>query len=233
MTNEIRVLIADDHPIIRERLREAIEEEAHLKVIAEAGDAETAMKLIEKLQPDVAILDIFMPKTSGFGEPQPVALNLARAIQRQQLPTQVILLTSYQKKDAFDAAMRTGVKGYALKTSATAEIVACVKAVAEGRHYISPLLSSYLVQRRESEDAFVKQHPELKTLTPKERAVLKLVAESKSSNEIAEMLEILPTTVNNHRTNICGKLGLEGPNALLKFALEHRAEIIRFCESDD
>ncbi|MBS1789339.1 MAG: response regulator transcription factor [Acidobacteria bacterium] len=232
MTSEVRILIADDHPIIRDYLRKAFAEEAHLKVVAEAGDAETTLKLIRELQPEVAILDIRMPKTNGFGEPQPVAFALMRTIQREQLPVKVILLTGHHHgKDSFDAAMKLGVNGYVLKASATAEIVASVKAVVEGRHYISPLLSSYLVQHHENEDAFVKRYPGLKELTPKERWVLKLVAENKSSHEIAGALNITSQTVNNHRTHVCDKLGLKGPNALLKFALAYHAEIIRFCQN--
>lgn len=231
MTSEVRILIADDHPIIRDYLRKALAEEAQLKVIAEAGDAETTLKLLRELQPEVAILDIRMPKTNGFGEPQPVAFALLRTIQREQLPVKVILLTGHHGKDSFDAALKLGVKGYVLKASATAEIVASVKAVVAGRHYISPLLSGYLVQRHANDDAFVKQYPGLQDLTPQERKVLKLVAENKSSNEIAAALGIKPRTVDNHRTHICDKLGLKGPNVLLKFALAHRAEISRFCEN--
>ncbi len=229
MTTEIRVLIADDHPVVRAGLRQALEAEAHVKVVAETGDGETTWKLLQELQPDVAVLDIYMPQADGFGQTQAIAFDLARSIQQEQLPIQVILLTGDQEPELFAVAMKLGVKGYLLKESAIAEIVKSVKAVAAGYHYLSPYLSGHLLHRQAASEAFIQQYPGLRDLTPREKAVLRLVALGQSSEQIATELRIGEPAINNHRAHICQKLGLEGPMALLRFVLAHKDDILRFC----
>jgi DNA-binding NarL/FixJ family response regulator len=215
---DIRVVIADDHPIFRRGLKEVIESDSGLKVVGEAGDGDQAIGLIESLKPDVAVIDIDMPGKNGFG--------LAKYIQEKKLPVTVIFLTMYKDQDALDRALQYGAKGYVMKDNAATEVIAGIKAAARGEHYISPSLSSLLVNRASRAGALSEQQPELKSLTPSEMRVLKLIAEKKTSKEIAQELFVSPRTVDNHRASICMKLKLQGSNALLKFALDHKAELI-------
>lgn len=218
MKNEIRIVIADDHPIVRKGLRTAIEADSTLKVVAEADDGEAALVRITELRPQVAILDVHMPKMGGFA--------LMRELRERNLPVEVIFLTMYNDEDVFNQALDLGAKGYVLKDSAITDIVASIQAVAAGRHYITPAISSYLVNRAARANSFAQNKPSLNDLTQSERRILRLIAAQKSSKEIADELFIHYRTVENHRINICRKLDLHGNNALLKFALEHKSELI-------
>ena len=217
MAGKIHILIADDHPIVRRGLRQVIEGDSKLIVVAEADDGEAALRLIEQTRPQVAVLDIDMPKLDGFA--------VARALQKKRLPVEVVFLTIHSAEDLFNEAMDLGAKGYVLKESAVTDIVNGIRAVAAGQHFITPSLTSYLVNRRNRSDALARRLPSLAELTPTERRILKLIAEYKTSKEIAEELFINYRTVENHRTNICQKLELRGSHALLKFALQHKSEI--------
>lgn len=214
MDEEIRILIADDHPIVRKGLRLSVEEDAGLKVIAEASDGEMALALIKKLHPHIAVLDIDMPKLDGLG--------VAREIARQKLEVKIIFLTFHADEDLFRTAMDLGSLGYILKDSASQEIVAGVRAVASGRRYISTAITTLLLERRETPAI---QNSLTGNLTPTERRIMRLIADGKSSKEIGAELSIHYRTVENHRTNICRKLNLEGEgaNALLRFTLQNKA----------
>jgi|SRR5215471_3407742 len=215
MAAEIRIVIADDHPIFRKGLRQSLEETEGLIVIGEAGDGKAVLDMLRTLKPHVAILDISMPVLDGFA--------VAREVAKQTLNVNLIFLTGHQDESLFDEAMELGVKGYVLKESSMAEISACVEAVCAGKHYTSPALTSYLVSRRRRSAA--PQHkPGLKDLTPTERRIVKLIADYKTSREIAEELFISYHTVETHRRNICEKLDLHGSHALMKFALANADE---------
>lgn len=213
----ISVVIADDHPVFRQGLRQAIESDRHINVIGEVGDGEAAIELVRSLDPDVVVLDIGMPKRNGFA--------VAKAMRESGLRSNAIFLTMYDEEDAFNRAMDLGVKGYILKDSAVTDIVAGIKAVAAGQHYISPSLSSYLMNRANRASLLRTEQTGLNLLTEAERRILKLIAEQKTSKQIAAELFISPRTVDNHRANICEKLQIHGSNALLKFALEHKSEL--------
>lgn len=217
MSHEIKIVMADDHPVVREGLCRVIELDPQIKIIAQAGDGSAALQQIQSLKPDVAILDIDMPIMDGF--------SVVRAIQKLKLNLEIVFLTIHREEELFQAALNLGAKGYVLKDSAVSDIVESIKSVAAGRHYISPQMSSYLVQRSARIDALSKQKPALDDLTPTERRVLKLIASDKTTREIADELFISPRTVDTHRTNICRKLDLHGSLALVKFAIEHKAEL--------
>jgi DNA-binding NarL/FixJ family response regulator len=131
----------------------------------------------------------------------------------------------HKDEDIFNAAMDAGVKGFVLKDSAVVDIRGSIHAVCAGQNYISPQLSTYLLQHARRAAALAQQKPALKQLTPTERRILKLIAEDKTSREIAGELFVSLRTVENHRANICAKLELHGAHALLKFALEHKSEL--------
>ena len=215
MNHDVRVLIADDHPLMRKGLRLSIEEDQHLKVVGEAFDGESALAMVEKLHPDVTLLDIEMPKLDG--------LQVAQEIVKRNLKTAVIFLTLHSSEDLFRKAMELGCKGYILKDSAVQEVVAGIWAVAAGRPYLSSAITADLLQRKA--DSEVKPAQSLTAnLTPTERRILQLIANGKTSKEIGAELSIHYRTVENHRTNICRKLSLEGEgaNALLRFALQNK-----------
>ncbi len=217
MQTEIRVLIADDHPVFRKGLFSVIATDPRLRIVAEAEDGEAALEQIQTFRPDVAILDLEMPNKGG--------LEVMQTIQEKKLPVAVIFLTAHKDERFFNAAMDRGAKGYVLKESAVNDIIASIRAVASGQHFISPEISSYLLNRRAREDRLREQKPGLERLTATERQVLRLVAANKTSKEIADELFISPRTVDKHRANISDKLEVHGSHALLSFALKHESEL--------
>jgi len=217
MKDKLTILIADDHPMIRDSLRHAIESNTEWEVAGEAQDGEAALELINKLQPAIAILDISMPVRNGF--------EVVSALRQKKVQTQVIFLTMHRNEDFFQRALDLDVRGYVLKDSAVIDVVSAIKAVSRGEYYTSPALTSYLIRKRSggSSAASSEQGLGLHSLSPTERRVLELIAEYKTSRDIAEELNTSPRTVETHRTNICQKLGLHGRHALMKFALENKS----------
>jgi DNA-binding NarL/FixJ family response regulator len=212
MKTETQIVIADDHSIFRKGLRSVIETEKSLQVIAEAENGEGALRLIEELRPDIALLDVDMPKMDGF--------QLVKELRRRKIPVEIIFLTIHSEEDVFNEALGLGVKGYVLKDSSSTDIINAIIAVRQGHHYTSPSITTYLVNRTQR-----TKSPSLEDLTPTERRILRSIAEYKTSKQIAEELGIHYRTVDNHRTNISAKLGLHGSHALIKFALKHQSEL--------
>jgi DNA-binding NarL/FixJ family response regulator len=215
---KLSILIADDHPVFRHGLRDIIESERGFKVVGEAGDGEQALEMIVRLRPAIAILDVAMPKLDG--------LVLARELGAQRLSVGVIFVTMYREQKLFTNALEAGVKGYVLKDSAATDIISCIKAVAAGQNYASPELTTYLVNRVRQETAAIPGS-DLEGLTTTELRVLSLIADYKTSKEIAHDLFIAPRTVDTHRNNICQKLGIHGSHALMKFALGHKELLLQ------
>jgi DNA-binding NarL/FixJ family response regulator len=217
MNDLIRILIADDHPVFRQGLRQIIETDPQLKVSAEAADGEQALARLQDTPVDVAMLDLTMPLKDGFA--------VARAARELRLAVPLVFLTMHKDEHYLHAALDLGVRGYVLKDSAITEIVSCLKAVVAGQDYISPALSSYLIRRSNRAASLAAAKPALEQLTPTERRVLKLIAEGQTSRTIAAELGIGIRTVEHHRNNITTKLELHGSHALVKFALQHQAEL--------
>lgn len=209
------IILADDHPIFRQGLRQLIEKHGGFNVIAEADNGTTALDLLKTQQPDVAILDLNMPELDGF--------QVARRVQESHLPTKIVILTMHNDELHFSQAIDLGVRGYLIKDGAANEVLSCIKAVAGGKEYFSPALSSYLLKR--SRRATASGPSGLDELTPTERRVLFLLAGLKTTKEIASELGVSPRTIDNHRTHICSKLNLTGSHALVKFALQHKDEL--------
>lgn len=166
---------------------------------------------------EVAVLDIDMPNADGF--------EVVRRIRETQAEAKVIFLTMHKNERFLNAALDLGVQGYILKDSAATELIVGIKAVAAGEDYLSPALSTWLVNRIRRGAMPAEQRDGLGLLTPTERRVLRLVAACKTSREIAEALYVSARTVEHHRANICAKLGLKGVHALIRFAAEHRDQL--------
>ncbi|HKQ74405.1 MAG TPA: response regulator transcription factor [Blastocatellia bacterium] len=217
MANEIQIVLADDHPIVRRGLRLTIESDPSLQVVAEANDGQEALDQIRTRQPAIAVIDINMPRMDGLG--------VARELQKSRLEVGIVFLTLHSEEDLLHEAMDLGAKGYILKESAVTEIVNGIKSVAGGQYYVTPSLTGHLLHRRQRAQRLTEAHTSLSSLTPTERRILQLVAGYKSSKEIAAELFIHYRTVENHRTNICQKLGLSGRNSLFKFAMQQKGAL--------
>ncbi len=213
----LTVLIADDHPIFRRGLRDIIAGDATIRLVGEASDGEQAWRLLQELQPTVAVVDIHMPKQSG--------IHLARRLVEQRLAVELIILTMDTEEGLLNEALNLGVKGYLLKESASTDLLEAIHRVAEGRRYISPLLSGALVQRNAEREALLKEKTGLAKLTPAERQILRLISEDRTSKEIAELLQCSVRTVETHRQNISHKLELSGTHSLLRFAFDHKGQL--------
>lgn len=198
----IRVLVADDHPPLRLGLRALLERRPEVQVVAEAGDGETALAMLETLQPDVAILDIRLPRRDG--------LALAREIRRRGWPIRILLLSAYDDEALIREAMAVGVEGYLLKSEGLEAIAAAVQSVARGLTAFSPEIL-----------ARVRGLPERGGggLTEREREILELVAEGLTNRAIAQRLRLSPRTVEYHLGQIFQRLGVSSRAAAVKEAM--------------
>ncbi len=199
------ILIVDDHPIFRRGLYEIIQETGEFNVIAEADNGEKALIALRETPPTIAILDIALPDLSG--------LDILAKINRWGTRPIVVLLTMYNDEIYLRKALEFGALGYVLKDNAESELVDCLHTVSAGKRYISPGVSQALV-----ESSFTVQKTRLDQMTPTERKIFLLIADYKTNNDIAKLLSVSIRTVQNHRANICSKLGLQGHNALIKLA---------------
>ncbi len=206
------ILIADDHALVRRGLRQVLELKRSFRVI-EAENGEEALRVIRKEQPQIAVLDIEMPKMTGF--------DVALRVQNERLPVTLVFLTMFKEEHVFNKAMDVGVKGYVLKENTIAEILQCLRVVTDGKYYLSPSISDFLVRRNTRLVTPASDPTGINLLTTAERNLLKLLAEMKTNQQIADALHISIKTVHNHRNNICDKLGLHGAHALMKFAMEN------------
>ncbi len=215
IARDITVLIADDHPIFLRGLVALIESTPDYKLVSKNDNGREAFESIKVSKPDMAVLDISMPEMSG--------LDIVEEIGKENLKIEFIILTMYKDEDYFNKAIDLGVKGYILKENAEDELLDSLKAVANGKHYVSHALSGYLIKKNKEIKSFFEEFPQIKNLTPAEKHVLKLISENKTSKDIAKKLFISYKTVDNHRSNISAKLGLRGRNQLLLFALENKS----------
>ena len=213
MTQNATVLIVDDHPLLRHGLRDFIERKSRFRIVGEGADGEEALRLLAKLRPEIVIIDIDMPRLNG--------LETVRALRQLPFPVKVIILTMYKEEDMFNVAMDLGVKAYVLKENAPNEILAALAKVDRGETFVSPLMQDAGQRRRERARVLLSTKPQIESLTPAERRILKLIAEDSTSKEIAERLGLSIRTVDNHRHHICGKLNLHGTHSLLKFAFDN------------
>ncbi len=211
----ITVLIADDHPLMRQGIRLSLGGENHVSVVGEAANGEEVLECVGFLKPDIVILDLDMPGRDG--------LSVLRELNRQGMETGVIILTLHTGADLIAEAMELGVRGYIIKSSAVIEVVEAVRRVAGGGSYLSQEAIDALDAAKVGKDL-----PEgFRQLSPLELRMVREIAQGRTSREIAAALDLSGRTVENYRTAICSKLHLTGPNALLRFALKERETLIK------
>ena len=209
-----KVFIADDHPIFRRGIADILKDEPGFELAGEAQEGTEALRMIKELNPEIAILDIEMPGMNG--------LEIAKKLLEEKSKTNIVILTMYKDEEYFNEALDTGVKSYLLKDSVTSELMDSLKAVMHGDFYISPAISKYLIEWNKNKTRLIEEQPALEKLTNMEKLILKLLADNKTSREIATETYTSIRTVQNHRTNICSKLNLKGYNKLLQFAIQNR-----------
>ena len=209
--NPIRVLLADDHKLIRAGLRLVVDQQPNLSVVGEADDGRQAVELANSLKPDVVVMDIGMPNLNG--------IEAARQIRAIRPDAAVVMLSMHSDEGYVLRALGAGARAYLLKDSATTDLVQAIHAVVEGKSFFSPAVSKVLLQdymrklqRSGAEDSY-------DLLSPREREVLQLVAEGKSSKEIASLLSLSVYTVETHRAKIMQKLHLKGVPELILYAV--------------
>lgn len=208
------LIIADDHPLFRSGVRAELEINGGFCIIGETGNGAEALKMINELSPDVAILDFEMPGQNG--------LEITQRLTKAGSRTKIILLTMHNEKKIFIKALNAGVKGYVLKDDASLDILNAVSAVVAGKEFISGNLTSLLLERmidktNDNEAAIL-----IKQLTTAEKQMLSLISELKTNDEIADLLFISKRTVENHKVALTRKLGLESSRFLLKFAVNNK-----------
>ena len=215
MKQEITILIVDDHPLLRHGLRDFIGQNSRFKIVGEASDGEEGLQKIASLKPQIVILDIDMPRLNG--------LETIRAIRDLPSPIKVIILTMYKEEDMFNAAMDLGAKAFVLKENAAHDVVAALEKVEHGETFVSAVMLEAGKRRSDRVKELLLGKPQIESLTPAERRILKLIGEDLTSKEIADRLKLSVRTVDNHRQHICNKLKLHGTHSLLKFAFDNSA----------
>ena len=206
----IRVLLADDHAVIRDGLTALLNASAYIEVVAAVGDGRDAVQSALKLKPDIAILDVTMPGLNG--------IEAASLLRRQCDTTRIIMLSMHSSSEHVHRALEAGAAGYLLKESASEEIVAAVRAAHAGRRYLGRALE--LAGKRTGAGASREASP-IDSLSARERQVLQLVVEGHSSTEIAGLVHLSPKSVDTYRSRLMKKLGVGDITALVKFAIEH------------
>jgi DNA-binding NarL/FixJ family response regulator len=209
-----RILLADDHGVVRQGLRAVLARDASFEVIGESGDGREAVRLAEALQPHVVIMDISMPELNG--------LEASKQIIKANPRTQIIILSMHSDETYLIRALQAGVKGYLLKESAEEDLIRAVRMVAQGKPFFSPAVTSALLadymrdmQQRNLQDSY-------DLLTEREKEVLQLLAEGKSNTETATVLNLSPSTVETHRTNLMQKLGLHNTAEIVLYAVRKK-----------
>ncbi len=204
--DEMRVLIADDHGIVRSGLRVLLEQQDDIEVIAEASDGATARDVAIRERPDLAILDVKMPKLTG--------LQATREIREQAPDVAVLILSMYDDERYLFEALKAGASGYVLKTQADTDLLGAVRAVERGEPFLTPAAQQALIK-----DVLGQGAGRTDELTPREEEVVKLVAEAHTNKEIAEILHLSEKTVENHRSNAMRKLGMRDRVELVRYAI--------------
>ncbi len=209
----LRVILADDHHLVRQGIRSLLEKADDIEIIAEAENGQEAVNLVSNLTPDVLVMDIAMPRLNG--------IQAAEQIHGLNVTTRVVILSMHSDETLVRQALRIGVKGYLLKRSVTEELLLAIRAAGRDEIYLSPAISQLLM------NDFVAGHPEadeadaFTRLSPREREVLQLIAEGHTNRSIAETLSVSVKTVEKHRSNLMAKLNVQDLAGLIRIAIKH------------
>ena len=207
-----RVVIAEDHTILREGLRALLSAESDLEVVGEAEDGRQAIQRVEELGPDLILTDLSMPKMNG--------VEAIREIKKHAPETKVLALTVHKAEEFILEVLQAGADGYILKDASSEELIMAIKSVLGGKRYLSPSVSQMVIEGYLEGRKSIRSSSPWDTLTKREREILKLIAEGHKNKEIADYLYISVKTVEKHRANLMKKLGLHSAAALTAYAME-------------
>jgi DNA-binding NarL/FixJ family response regulator len=212
--SKIRCLLADDHTLVRQGIRRLLESEPDIEVVAEASGAEESVVKARDLRPDLVLMDVGMPGLSSF--------EAVRQIRKNSLVTRVLFLTMYDDEEYVMECMEAGASGYLLKDAPSQQLVAAVRDIYRGGKYVSAPLLGRMVDLYQSQRSDASPRDRAARLTPRERQILKLLAEGKSAKEVATLLDLSVRTVESHRFNLMRKIGVHNKVELLTYALREK-----------
>ncbi|MBT6340540.1 MAG: response regulator transcription factor [Desulfobacula sp.] len=207
----IEIVIADDHTIVRQGLRKLLEDEDCLKITGEAMNGREAVTIVHRLKPDVVIMDIAMPVLNG--------IEAARQIKQSTLKTKVIILSMHDHTRYIRELLSIGVSGYLLKNAVSNDIIKAIKKAVKGETYLSPSISSRVIEDYVGMNQKTSQDELYNTLTNREREVFQMMVEGHTTKKISEMLCLSPSTIKSHRSNIMGKLKMDNISKLIQYAI--------------
>jgi two-component system response regulator NreC len=207
----IRILLADDHTILRAGLKMMLNAQPDMEVVGEAQDGRQALQEAQRLQPDIILMDITMPDMNG--------IEATKQIKKELPDVKVLILTMHEHEEYVFQALRAGASGYMLKEAADTELISALRIIQSGQFYLSPAAQSVMVGDYLQRVRTGEEKDSYSSLTEREREILKLVAEGYTNNQIAERLVISPKTVDTHRTHIMDKLNLHSRAELVKYAM--------------
>jgi len=209
----IRVIVADDHHLVRQGIRALLEKADDIEVVGEAADGQEAVELVEQLVPDVLVMDMAMPRLSGNQ-----AIGRVRALG---VATRVVILSMYSDETLVGQALRNGARGYLLKRSVTEELLLAIRAASRGEIYLSPAISRSIVADFLMLQADAEASNPFERLTSREREVLQLISEGHTNKAIAQVLKVSVKTVEKHRANLMSKLNVHDLAGLIRMAIQH------------
>jgi DNA-binding NarL/FixJ family response regulator len=207
----IEIVISDDHTIVRQGLRKLLEDEDCLKITGEAMNGREAVTIVHRLKPDVVIMDIAMPVLNG--------IEAARQIKQSTLKTKVIILSMHDHTRYIRELLSIGVSGYLLKNAVSNDIIKAIKKAVKGETYLSPSISSRVIEDYVGMNQKTSQDELYNTLTNREREVFQMMVEGHTTKKISEMLCLSPSTIKSHRSNIMGKLKMDNISKLIQYAI--------------
>jgi len=207
----IKIVIADDHTIVRQGLKKLLEEEDYMKIIGEAMNGREAVRKVQELKPDIVIMDIAMPILNG--------IEATRQIKQSPLKTKVIILSMHDHNRYIRELLSIGVSGYLLKDAVSGDIIKAILAAVKGDIYLSPSISSRVIDDYVGMNKKTSQEELYNTLTNREREVFQMMVEGYSTKKIAEMLCLSPSTIKSHRSNIMEKLKMDNLSKLIQYAI--------------
>lgn len=210
MSNKVKVVIAEDHTILREGLKALLGSDPDLEICGEADNGKDAIKLVQRLNPDIILMDLSMPRIHG--------LEAIREIRKTNPTTKILVLTVHDDEEYISATLRSGASGYVLKNDSYNELLSSIKTVLRGKPYLSPAISQTIIQGYLDGKKSDNLRTGYETLTARERETLKLIAEGVRNKDIAEFMGISSKTAEKHRSNLMKKLDLHSVSAITAFA---------------